>query len=62
MVKGCNCDTCRNERIKKSYDKLLEALEDIAFGRIAGDYSDVRQYAREILEEGKTYLYGTDRY
>jgi DNA repair ATPase RecN len=32
-------------------ERLRNALEDIAFGRVEGDYSDARQYASEALEE-----------
>lgn len=39
------------EETDKRLKRATDALSDIAFGRVEGDYSDVRQYAREVLEE-----------
>jgi hypothetical protein len=41
------------DKLKQENEQLRGALEDIAFGRVEGDYSDARQYASEALEEEK---------
>lgn len=37
--------------LRSAEERYREALEDIAFGRVEGDYSDVRRHAREALEQ-----------
>jgi hypothetical protein len=36
---------------KQLSEKRGDALSDIAFGHVEGDYNDVREWAREALQE-----------
>jgi hypothetical protein len=41
----------KNEQLTQENEHLRNALEDIAFGRVEGDYSDARHYANEALDK-----------